>query len=1605
MSSNLEASPRPSGGSARLSPAAWTLLALVLGLATALRLVHLDWDDGHAFHPDERAMAFAVERVSILDGRLDPDFFAYGSLPIYLVSIARDLSAATLGRAPDFRTVILLGRLLSVLAGVATVAALFLFGLRRSGLAVGAAAATLLALVPIHIQNSRFFAVDALLYLLTLLALWQIADLAEGGLRRRALVAGVLVGLACGTKISGASLLLPLAIAAWIGIGRKSGARAFVAALALAAGAAVASFLVVEPMFVTRFATVVASLAEQAAIARHAGSVPYTYQYLGTSPLLYPLEQLLLWGTGPVLGVTVLLAALWQVGRRSEIGIASRVLLTWLVAYLTFFAFLEVKYPRYLLPAVPLLLLGAAWTLVRLARRHPIGKIAAALVFSATLLQGLAFVRVFTQSHPAIRASEWLFEHAPDRSALLLPDWDEGLPLDLGPGARSKSFSPLNAPFYDRPDDGAKLGRLADLLEQADFVLFPTRRIYGSIARADDRFPATSALLANLFAGNLGFELVAAFDSRPRIFGFELPDELADESVTVYDHPRVLIFRRTEVLAAREIAERAREFPDPPWELEDFLRASPGAARAARPSSPWLRTVLLLGAVELLGLAAFALFGAGWRRPGAFAASRVLGVFAFAHLIWLAAILGRADFDARNARLLFVGLVALAIWVWLRSGRPLPERREWLWSSVAFYGFVALFLAARAWQPAIFWGEKPMDFGILRQLLRTDSLPPQDPWFAGAALNYSYFGQFVVATLGKLSGLGAPYLYNVAIALFAGLAASAAFASGLLLSRRIRTGLWSIALLLLLGNLSGLATWLRLRDLDFDLFWATSRIIPDTIDEYPFWSLLFADLHAHLLALPLVILFCGVAVGRLRSRQRPRASTSAVALRESLLAGWLLGLVAVTSSWSVLSLGLLAILAGLAAGLLAQRRGGAALTSWWRETLAPLGVVAATAALSSAPHWLRFRAPEGRLGVHLGPLATGAQIAQVFGLALLVCAPLLWALAGRGRSRAGARRMRSIGAAAAVLVAALVGSAFVVPARWGLLGLGALALAACFSRRARSWSPALAPFAAALALIAGAEFFFVWDRMNTVFKYHFDAWVFFGLAAAVVLGRVTTRRRGAILIGGTTAWHLWRAATAVALVLALTTSALAAIGALTAPRIAGPSGTLDGVAYLERSNPDESEALRFLNEAVPGSPAIVEAHGPSYGAFGRISMHTGLPTPVGWGYHLFQRAHPWSEIEERARRVATIYAAERRDEVCSALEALGVELVYFGELERAAYGAAGELRLDTWPELVQPVFRNSTVVIYRVSTRGAPCSSEVAPDRARGIEADPRIVASTELPEARLSEPRGVAAAADGFWVSDTGNHRLVKFDLERRPLLTLGQRGARAGELEQPCAVATTAAGQLLVADTWNHRLLRFDEQGALAAVIEGGFFGPRGLAVDPRTGDLLVADTGNHRVVRLTADGKWIQSIGGEGARAGEFREPTGVALSTDGRIAVADSSNGRIQILDAAGLWLATWEIPDWRRDASSEPDLVFATTGELWLTVPLAGEVRALDRNGALLARRKVPAAVDGALAIPAGIAWAPGGESLVVTTLDGRLVELPTRRASATAQDDHRSEAP
>jgi uncharacterized membrane protein len=111
-----------------------------------------------------------------------------------------------------------------------------------------------------------------------------------------------------------------------------------------------------------------------------------------------------------------------------------------------------------------------------------------------------------------------------------------------------------------------------------------------------------------------------------------------------------------------------------------------------------------------------------------------------------------------------------------------PPQRLAAPAAVFLVVFVA-FALLRAANPAVYWGEKPMDFAFLGALARARSLPPADPWFAGETLNYFHFGHALVVAFAQVSGVPLAVAFNLALATAAGLAGAAAFAAGSALSR------------------------------------------------------------------------------------------------------------------------------------------------------------------------------------------------------------------------------------------------------------------------------------------------------------------------------------------------------------------------------------------------------------------------------------------------------------------------------------------------------------------------------------------------------------------------------------------------------------------------------------------------------------------------------------------------------------------------------------------------------------------------------------------------------------------------------------------------------
>ena len=177
------------------------------------------------------------------------------------------------------------------------------------------------------------------------------------------------------------------------------------------------------------------------------------------------------------------------------------------------------------------------------------------VVLIPTILWALAFVNgVYRSEHPFITASRWMYENIPDGSTLITEHWDEGLPLNLPiPGGypAAHGWRNVTMPMYEE-DTPQKFETIKRNMREGDYYILATKRLYGALPHLPERYPMSIRFYELLFEGKLGYELVGDFHTYPRLFGIEIPDQNADESFWVYDHPRTLIFKKVRDLSDEE---------------------------------------------------------------------------------------------------------------------------------------------------------------------------------------------------------------------------------------------------------------------------------------------------------------------------------------------------------------------------------------------------------------------------------------------------------------------------------------------------------------------------------------------------------------------------------------------------------------------------------------------------------------------------------------------------------------------------------------------------------------------------------------------------------------------------------------------------------------------------------------------------------------------------------------------------------------------------------------------------------------------------------------------------------------------------------------------
>jgi YYY domain-containing protein len=540
----------------------------------------------------------------------------------------------------------------------------------------------------------------------------------------------------------------------------------------------------------------------------------------------------------------------------------------------------------------------------------------------------------------------------------------------------------------------------------------------------------------------------------------------------------------------------------------------------------------------------------------------------------------------------------------------------------------------------------------------------------------------------------------------------------------------------------------------------------EIIDEFPAFSYLLGDLHPHVLAMPFGLLAVGVALNLFMGGWKGETNLGFYRLPVRPMAlffgALVLGGLAFLNTWDILSG--FTLLVGAYALMRALESGWA----WKRlEDVFALGVpLGLLAILLYLPFYAGFSSQAGGILPNLENPTRGVQLWVMFGplfLAIIAYLIYLWRLEKRPAnwrlgfglaailvvllwifswllgllaklkmpdfvasylsnegflnaalyfSAATLRRLSFIGGLLTLLILLGTALAFLLSAQWG----GHKEEAVEEKEELPSpFVPHLVSFILFLILLGtllvlAPEFVFLRDqfnnRMNTIFKFYYQAWMLWSLAAAFGVAILLQNLRGP--------WKwIYRIGLTLVLFMALVYPVLGLLTKtdnfqipafnqnLETARAAGDKSpwqtaarvwTLDGGAFFDRVYPDDMSAAAWLSTASYG--IIVEASKPdaSYTDYSFISTYSGLPTVLGWPMHEGQWRGSFEPQGTRQDDIRRLYETSSWAEAQTILSQYGIHYVCVGTLERSTY----HLNESKFQQHLTPVFQQGQVVIYEV---------------------------------------------------------------------------------------------------------------------------------------------------------------------------------------------------------------------------------------------------------------------------------------------------------------------
>ena len=676
------------------------------------------------------------------------------------------------------------------------------------------------------------------------------------------------------------------------------------------------------------------------------------------------------------------------------------------------------------------------------------------------------------------------------------------------------------------------------------------------------------------------------------------------------------------------------------------------------PFLKWWLMVLILGlGYYPLGAVLFSSL-----RDRGYIFSKVLGIGLAGFLTWVLVVCGAAKFT--SGAVIAVTAVSMALcWILYikKAEKKTLDLDLVLGEELIFLAFFLLWTYFAGFRPEAKGTEKFMDYGFMAAMTRSDTLPARDLWYSAGNMNYYYGGQYYAVFLTKLSFTRIQETYNLMRTLVAAFAFVLPFNLVFHMIREIPRkvkavpgwiaalgGLLAGAAVSLAGNMHYVLYGLfgdvfKLSGYEDYWFPNSTRYIghnpltdDQCIHEFPSYSFVLGDLHAHVVNVMFVLLTVGILYAWMKGIREREEEGQAFSVKKLLLepaviaCGVLTGIFHWTNYWDFViytTAALICIFFTAMYRYRGQAKAVAAATVLQTAEVFVLGTLAAlpfTSSFETMVSGIAFSKYHTVLYQFL--ILWGLPFALVLILLLAVLIKYLRAYRGPGRFREFFRRVSLSDTFALIL---------------GICGIG---------------------------LVLIPELIYVRDiyengyaRSNTMFKLTYQAFILFGMAMAHAIVRLLLwkGRKLARTLG----------AAGLALVL-LTCGYFGYSVKCWFGNVLDVSGyrCLDATAYLENVYPEDAAAIRWLNENVEGNPVVLEANGDSYSDYCRVSAMTGLPTVLGWYVHEWLWRGDTADLNEKSAEIQTIYTSGDREAVEELLEKYEVEYIFVGSCEREKYG-------------------------------------------------------------------------------------------------------------------------------------------------------------------------------------------------------------------------------------------------------------------------------------------------------------------------------------------------